>query len=347
MRYKLLGRSGLRVSELALGTMTFGDAWGWGADADESKKQFDLFAEAGGNFIDTSVNYTNGQAETILGGLLKSERQHFVVATKYSLTNPESRDPNSGGNSRKNMRQSVERSLQHLQTDYIDLLYLHIWDHMTPLEEIVRGMEDLVEQGKVNYVAFSDTPAYIVSAAVTMADLRGWSRLVGIQLPYALNRRDAERAEIPMAKAFDLAVMTWSILGAGVLLGKYAPGSTETTRMDKSAVKISAQTQNIIDTVASIAGEAAISKTQVCVNWIRQQARAEFIPILGARTAAQLQDNLDSLKCTLSDEHMQRLDAVSRIEYGFPRDFLEGGMRERVFGTTFNQIDNHRGNPVW
>src|SRR5450755_3914438 len=163
MRYKLLGRSGLRVSELCLGTMTFGDAWGWGASKDESKKQFDLFAQAGGNFIDTSVNYTDGQAETILGDLLQADRSHFVVATKYSLTNPDSKDPNSGGNSRKNMRQSVERSLKHLQTDYIDVLYLHAWDYMTPIEEVVRGMDDLVRQGKVNYVAFSDTPAYIVS----------------------------------------------------------------------------------------------------------------------------------------------------------------------------------------
>src|SRR5271157_4180541 len=311
MRYKLLGRSGLRVSELALGTMTFGDAWGWGADADESKKQFDLFAEAGGNFIDTSVNYTNGQAETILGGLLKAERAHFVLATKYSLTNPESHDPNSGGNSRKNMRQSVERSLQHLQTDYIDLLYLHIWDHMTPLEEVVRGMQDLVEQGKVNYVAFSDTPAYIVSAAVT------------------------------------LAVLPWGVLGQGILLGKYSSGSTETTRWDKSGVKISQQTQATIDCVAAVAAESGMTKTQVCVNWIRQSKRAEFIPVLGARTAVQLQESLDCLKYTLSDEHMQRLDAVSRIEYGFPRDFLEGDMRQRIFGSTFDQIDHPLDYPVW
>src|SRR5258708_4242294 len=205
MRYKLLGRSGLRVSELCLGTMTFGDAWGWGASKEEATRQFDLFAAADGNFIDTSVNYTDGQSETILGDLLKADRAHFVVATKFSLTNVKSRDPNSGGNSRKNMRQSVERSLKHLQTDYIDLLYLHAWDHMTPIEEVLRGMDDLVRQGKVNYVAFSDTPAYIVSAAITMADLRGWTRPIGLQLPYALNWRDAERAELPMAKQWDLA----------------------------------------------------------------------------------------------------------------------------------------------
>jgi aryl-alcohol dehydrogenase-like predicted oxidoreductase len=346
MRYQLLGRSGVRVSELCLGTMTFGDAWGWGADASESRKQFELFAEAGGNFIDTSVNYTNGQSETILGDLLKADRDHFVVATKFTLTTRPA-DPNFSGNSRKNMRRSVELSLRHLQTDYIDLLYLHAWDHMTPLEEVVRGMQDLVQQGKVNYVAFSDTPAWIISAANTMADLRGWSRFVGVQLPYALNRRDAERAEIPMAKQYDMAVLTWGILGQGVLLGKYSPGSTEQTRSDKSSVTVSDKTQQIIDTIAAIAQETGKTRTQVCVNWIRQQHRAQFIPILGARTTAQLQDNLDSVGWSLTDEHMARLDEVSRIEYGFPRDFVERDARSYIFGETFDQIDNHRGNPVW
>jgi aryl-alcohol dehydrogenase-like predicted oxidoreductase len=198
----------------------------------------------------------------------------------------------------------------------------------------------------INYVAFSDTPAYIVSAAVTMADLRGWSRFVGFQLPYALNRRDAERAEIPMAKEFDLAILAWSVLGQGILLGKYNAGSTEQTRRDKSTVQISDQVQAIIDTVATVAAETGMTKTQVCVNWVRQQKRAEFIPILGARTVAQHQDNLDSLKFTLSDDQMKRLDDVSRIEYGFPRDFIEGGARDLIFGKMFDQIDNHRGNPV-
>jgi aryl-alcohol dehydrogenase-like predicted oxidoreductase len=347
MRYKLLGRSGLRVSELCLGTMTFGDGWGWGAPPAESKRQFDTFAEAGGNFIDTSVNYTDGQSETILGDLLKADRDHFVLATKFTLTNPRNTDPNNGGNSRKNMRRSVERSLKHLQTDYIDLLYLHAWDHMTPIEEVLRGMDDLVRQGKVNYIAFSDTPAYIVSAAVTMADMRGWARFVGLQLPYALNRRDAERAELPMAKQFDLAVLPWGILGQGILLGKYSPGSTEQTRHDKNNVRVAEQTQGIIDTVAAIAAETGHSKTQVCVNWVRQQqARAEIIPILGARTTEQLQDNLASLTWALSDDHLKRLDDVSRIEYGFPRDFVEVGARQFIFGETYDSIDNHRGNPV-
>jgi len=347
MRYKLLGKSGLRVSELCLGTMTFGQKWGWGASSDESKKQFDLFAEAGGNFIDTSVNYTDGESESILGDLLQADRDHFVVATKYTLTNPASTDPNSGGNSRKNMMQSVERSLKRLKTEVIDLLYLHMWDHMTPLEEVLRGMDDLVRQGKVSYLAFSDTPAYIVSAANTMADLRGWSRFIGLQIPYSLSGRDAERAELPMAKQWDVAVLTWGILGQGVLLGKYNAGSTEQTRNDKNEVKISERVQKIVDEVAAIAQETGKSKTQVCVNWIRQQQnRAQLIPILGARTPEQLQDNLGSLDWSLTDEQLVRLDEVSRIDYGFPRNFLEGGARQFIFGATFDKIDNHRCNPV-
>ncbi|MBX3081770.1 MAG: aldo/keto reductase [Anaerolineae bacterium] len=347
MRYKLLGRSGLRVSELCLGTMTFGEGWGWGAAPDEAKRQFEMFAQDGGNFIDTSVNYVDGESETIIGDLLKGQRDHFVLATKFTLTGVNNTDPNMGGNSRKNMLHSVERSLKRLQTGYIDLLYLHAWDHMTPLEEVMRGMDDLVRQGKVNYVAFSDTPAYIVSAAVTMAELRGWARPIAFQLPYALNRRDAERAEIPMAKQFDLTVMAWGILGQGVLLGKYSAGSTEQTRQNKDNVKVSGQTQAIIDVIAAIAAETGMTRTQVCVNWLRQQQpRAEMIPILGARTAEQLRDNLDSLQHTLSDEHMKRLEAVSQIEYGFPRDFVELHARQFIFGKTFDSIDNHHGNPT-
>lgn len=347
MRYKLLGKSGLRVSELCLGTMTFGTAWGWGADLEESRRQLALFAEAGGNFVDTSVNYTDGQSETLLGQLLEGRRNQFVLATKYTLTNPHSSDPNSGGNSRKNMMQSVERSLKHLKTDVIDLLYLHMWDHMTPLEEVLRGMDDLVRQGKVNYLAFSDTPAYIVSAANTMADLRGWSRFVGLQIPYSLSNRSAERAELPMAKQWDVAVLPWGILGQGVLLGKYSANSTEQTRHDKSGVTVSERVQKIVDEIAAIAAETGKSKTQVCVNWVRQQqSRAQIIPILGARTTAQLHDNLDSLAWSLDDAQLQRLNDVSAIEYGFPRDFLEGGARSYIFGATFDKIDNHRGNPV-
>ena len=189
MRYKLLGRSGLRVSELSLGTMTFGDDWGWGANKDESKKMFDTFAEAGGNYIDTASLYTNGSSERHIGDFVKADRGHFVVATKYTLTpKPNQGDttsirPNDSGNHRKNMMQTVESSLKNLQTDYIDVLYLHAWDYMTPVEEVMRGLDDLVRMGKVLYVAISDTPAWVVAQANTLADLRGWSRFIGLQVP--------------------------------------------------------------------------------------------------------------------------------------------------------------------
>lgn len=338
MRYKLLGKSGLRVSELALGTMTFGEAWGWGASHAECRRMFERYAEVGGNFIDTSVNYTNGEAETILGDLLSADRNHFVVATKYTLTNPDSTDPNSGGNSRKNMMQSLERSLKRLKTDFVDILYLHVWDYTTPVEEVLRGLDDLVRQGKVNYIAISDSPAYIVAEANTMAELRGWSRFVGVQLPYSLARREIEREMLPMARHWDMAVMPFSMIGGGVLTGKYTE-SSEPTRFNREGMKISERTQNIIDAVREIAEATGRSRAQVAINWVRQQQKqALMIPILGARRLDQLEDNLAVLEWELSDEQLARLDEVSKIDLGFPHDWKANPY---VFGATYDRIDNH------
>ncbi len=339
MRYKLLGKSGLRVSELALGTMTFGEAWGWGASPEECGRMFERFAEAGGNFIDTSVNYTNGEAETILGNLLSADRDHFVVATKYTLTRPDSTDPNSGGNSRKNMRQSVERSLRRLKTDFIDLLYLHVWDYTTPVEEVMRGLDDLVRMGKVNYVAISDSPGFIVAEANTLAELRGWSRFVGVQLPYSLARREIEREMLPLARHWDMAVMPFSLIGGGVLTGKYTENTSEPTRFNREAMKVQERTQNIIEEVRKVAEETGRSRAQVAINWVRQQRSAQMIPILGARKLEQLEDNLAVLEWELSAEQLKRLDEVSRIDLGFPHDWHGSPY---VFGATFDKIDNHR-----
>ena len=338
MRYKLLGKSGLRVSELALGTMTFGEAWGWGAPPDECRKMIERFVEAGGNFIDTSVNYTDGEAETILGDLLQSSRDYFVIATKYTLTKPTSTDPNSGGNSRKNMMQSVERSLKRLRTDHIDLYYLHVWDYMTPVEEVLRGLDDLVRMGKVNYVAISDSPAYIAAEANAIAELRGWARFVGVQIPYSLADRGVEREILPMARHWDMTVMPWGLIEGGLLSGKYkAKGSTPTRYSD---VTISLRMQTIIDEVDRIAQETGRSMPQVAINWVRQQQhKARMIPILGARTDAQLQDNLAVLDWELSAEQLERLEKVSQIELGFPHDWHGNPY---VFGATFDKIDNHR-----
>ena len=341
MRYKLLGNTGLRVSELCLGTMTFGETWGWGASRDESKLMFDLFAEAGGNFIDTSVNYTDGTSETFLGELIGSERERFVVASKYTLTKPDDSDPNGGGNSRKNMMKSFERSLRRLRTDYLDIFYLHMWDYMTPVEEVMRGIDDLVKSGKVLYVAVSDTPDWIVAEANTLANLRGWSRFVGLQIPYSLLDRAVERALLPMARHWDMAVMPWGLLESGLLSGKFFSRPTEPTRIDPTKLELSEKARSVVNEVQKIANESGRSMSQVAINWVRQQQnKSQIIPIVGARNQTQLKDNLGVLEWTLNDDQLKRLDEVSKIEMGFPHDFLEGN--EYIFGSTYNKIDTHR-----
>src|ERR1044071_9778865 len=237
MKYRLLGNSGLRVSEAALGTMTFGEEWGWGAAKDEARKVYDAFREAGGNFIDTANLYTNGTSETFLGEFMKGHRESVVMATKYTNAVP-GKDPNAAGNQRKNMVQSVEASLKRLQTDYIDLYWVHIWDGLTPVEEVMRGLDDLVRQGKVMYAGISDAPAWWIAQANTLAELRGWSRFAGLQIEYSLIQRTVERELVPMAKALDLGVTAWSPLSSGVLTGKYhGHGSSEGGRMTSDMVK--------------------------------------------------------------------------------------------------------------
>ncbi|HUU47136.1 MAG TPA: aldo/keto reductase, partial [Acidobacteriota bacterium] len=220
MRYKLLGHSGLRVAEISLGTMTFGEDWGWGADPAECRRQLDVYVDRGGNFIDTANRYTNGTSEKIVGNLIADRRERFVVATKYTLSmDPD--DPNASGNHRKNMVQSLEASLKRLKTDYIDLYWLHAWDFMTPVDEVMRALDDLVRAGKILYIGISDTPAWIVSRANTMAELRGWNRFVGLQIEYSLIERTPERDLLPMARELDLAIAAWAPIGGGVLTGKY------------------------------------------------------------------------------------------------------------------------------
>jgi aryl-alcohol dehydrogenase-like predicted oxidoreductase len=341
MRYKLLGKSGLRVSELCLGTMTFGETWGWGASKEESRKQFDYFAEVGGNFIDTSVNYTDGTSEEFVGEFLASAgRENFVVATKYTLTKPDSTNPNSGGNSRKNMRQSVERSLKRLRTDYIDLYYLHMWDYMTPVEEVMRGLDDLVRAGKVLYVAISDSPAYIAAEANTLADLRGWSRFMGLQVPYSLLDRAVERDLLPMARHWEMTVLPWGVLEAGILTGKFLKQGTDPTRINREELNLSERSMKVVLEVQTVAEETGRSMAQVAINWIRQQPKAQMIPILGARTIEHLRDNMAVLDWKLTDEQWKRLDDASKIDLGFPHGFLDGN--QYVYGATFDKIDNHR-----
>ncbi len=329
MRYKLFGRSGLRVSELALGTMTFGEDWGWGASHAVSQQLFETYAAAGGNFIDTANRYTEGTAEKYVGEFIHADREHFVLASKYTLKMRPG-DPNFGGNHRKNLVQSVRASLKRLNTDYLDVLWVHAWDFTTPVEEVLRGLDDLVRQGLALYVGISDTPAWVVSRANAIADLRGWTPFVGLQIRYSLADRAAERDLLPMARALDLAVTPWSVLGAGVLTGKYNA---------EAGAAIARELQ-------AVAQAAGCTPSQAAIAWVRQQAaprHAPIIPLLGATTVAQLQDNLGALSVTLAPEHRARLDAVSALELGFPHDFLAGAsVRDLVFAGTYDQIDNHR-----
>jgi aryl-alcohol dehydrogenase-like predicted oxidoreductase len=341
MRYKLLGSSGLRVSELALGTMTFGTDWGWGADRDEARRIFTHYAEAGGNFIDTACNYTNGSSEEFVGDFISGARARYVVATKYTLTKDPT-DPNAGGNSRKSMVQTLEGSLRRLGTDYVDLFWLHAWDALTPVEEIMRGLDDLVRAGKVLYVGVSDTPAWVISRANMLAELRGWSPFVAVQVPYNLLNRDIEHEIVPMAAALQLTITPWGLLSGGKLTGKYSGGAAASTQRDSETV-VTEHERPIIELVMQIAAEIGCTPSQVAVAWVRQQRPAAMLPIIGARTAAQVADNLAVLNVTLSKDQLARLDAASRPTPIFPGEFLAGDtVQNLIFGQSRGRIDSHR-----
>ncbi len=337
MRYKLLGRSGLRVSELCLGTMTFGEDWGWGASKEDSRKIFDMFSEAGGNFIDTASNYTNGTSERYVGEFVASDRDYFIIATKYTLRRPGSnpKDLNAGGNQRKNMMRTVEASLKRLNTDYIDLLYLHVWDFTTPVDEVLRGLDDLVRSGKILYVGISDTPAWIASQAQVIAELRGWSRFVAYQGEYNLLERGIERDVLPMTRALGMTVLAFSLLAGGVLTGKFnRPAAPEEHTRARSA---SEQERAAAEAVLQVAAETGYTASQVAINWVRQQSE-HIIPVLGARRLAQIEDNLGALGFSLSEEHLARLSAVNPPASEFPHSFWNDFVRrELIFG---EQVDN-------
>jgi aryl-alcohol dehydrogenase-like predicted oxidoreductase len=338
MRYKLLGRSGMRVSELALGTMTFGDAWGWGAPPEESRKIFDLFVDAGGNFVDTSCNYTNGQSEELVGEFTETDREHFVIATKYSLT-ARREDPNAGGNHRKNMVHTLEHSLRRLRTDYVDVLYLHMWDFTTPVDEVLRAMDDLVRAGKVLHVGFSDSPAWMVSYAVATAAVRGWARPVAIQGPYSIADRALERDLLPMAKELEMASTLWGLLEGGVLTGKYDEAEADAGPRRYGGEQGEAELR-LGREVRAVAAELGRSPAQVAINWARQRSLGTLIPILGARTEEQMRDDLGVLEFELPEEAVQRLTEAAPFELGFPHSFLSSrGVRELIFGETYDLID--------
>jgi aryl-alcohol dehydrogenase-like predicted oxidoreductase len=326
--------------------MTFGEDWGWGTAKDEARKVYDAFREAGGNFIDTANLYTNGASESFLGEFMQGHRPSVVLATKYTNAAPGT-DPNAAGNQRKNMVQAVEASLKRLQTDYIDLYWVHIWDQLTPVEEVMRGLDDLVRAGKVLYVGISDAPAWWIAQANTLASLRGWSAFIGLQIEYSLIERTVERELIPMAKALNIGVTAWSPLAGGILTGKYhgqaasnqngEPGRMSGEMM-KDFLPEQQRADRVVAAVKTVADEAGSSLAQVALAWLGSRP-VPVIPIIGARKLSQLQDNLASFDLTLESDQVKTLDEASAIELGFPYDlygkelprtFMYGGMEKQI-----------------
>jgi aryl-alcohol dehydrogenase-like predicted oxidoreductase len=324
MKYRLLGSSSIRVSELGLGTMTFGTAWGWGADRDQSGRILDLFLDRGGNLVDTASNYTDGESEELLGELLGDRRERIVLATKYTLTGAPD-DPNAGGNHRLNLVRSLDRSLRRLRTDRID--------------EVVSALDDLVAAGKVVAIGISDTPAWVISRAVAIAEIRGWARPAAIQLPYSLGSRDPERELLPMAAGLGLAVTAWGILGGGVLTGKYAGGSSGPRRYGDH--KPGEARLRVATAVATVANGIGATPAQVAIAWLLGRRPAvNLVPLLGARTAAQLDENLGALDLELDTGALARLEQASAIPLGFPSEFLaDQEVVELIFGRTRSLID--------
>lgn len=340
MRYKLLGNSGLRISELCLGTMTFGLEWGWGSDKKESQAVFDTYTNAGGNFFDTANLYTEGTSEKWLGEMIASDRDHYVLATKYALKDKLG-DPNFAGNHRKNMMRSVHDSLNRLNTDYIDLLWIHAWDFTTRPEEVMRGLDDLISRGLVHYIGISDAPAWIVSQCNTMADLRNWNKFAALQVEYSLLQRSPEADLLPMAKAFDLAITPWAPLAGGALTGKYLKNENagrvkqESARRSKYALSVAAK-------VVEIAQKLEVSPARLAIQWTRQRDQ-QVIPIVGARTPEQLSDSIKCIDLHIPEPELKELNEVSAITLGFPHEFLySDNVKEVLFAGEQNKVDNHR-----
>ena len=324
MRYTTFGRrAGLRVSEYALGTGNFGTGWGAGTERDEAKAIFDRFVEAGGNFIDTADTYQVGQSEQLVGEFIHQDRDDLVLATKFTVGATPERKLSRTGNARKNLRISVEESLTRLDTDYIDVLWVHYPDALTPIEEVLRGLDDLVSQGKILYAAFSNFPAWRVSRASLLADLSGWAPVAGIQVEYSLVERTADRELLPMAEALGLGVTLWSPLGGGLLTGKYRQ-STEGRLSDWGNLvhtETDAQTTQVVDAVIETAEQVGRTPAQVATAWVRERARrlaAPAVPIIGPRRLSQLDDYLAALTLNLTDEQYDRLDEVSQVALGVP-----------------------------
>ena len=323
LRYRIFGQTGLRVSSIALGTGNFGKGWGYGAERAEAQKVYTSYREAGGNFVDTADQYQFGQSEEMVGDFIASEREDIVLATKFSLGDSLESGLQRTGNSRKAMIQSVEASLRRLKTDRLDLLWVHMPDAVTPVEEIARGLDNLIRAGKILYSGLSDFPAWRVATAATLTESRGWAPISAVQLEYSLVERTAERELLPMAVAFNLGKVVWSPLGGGLLTGKYRKG--ETGRAQGLGAVIHSESDErktaTVDEVLAISKETGLPAGQIAIAWVLAKG---LLPIIGPRTLEQLVDNLASVEAQLSEEQIQRLDRISAITLGFPHDVVAG-----------------------
>ena len=344
MDYFTLGRTGLRVSRLALGTMTFGEDWGWGASEDGAREIFDAYVEAGGNFFDTADMYVGGKSEEMLGKFVADHgmRDRAVIATKFSY-NAEPGNPNAGGNSRKNVLRALEGSLRRLGTDYVDLYILHTWDQLTRPEEVMRAMDDLVASGKVRHVALSDVPAWYAMRAQTIAEFRGYEPVAALQMEYSLAERTIEGEYTDLATRYDMGLMVWSPLASGLLSGKYKPseeggkpsgeGRLATMAGSGNATfdKFTDRNWRIAEVLETVAKEADRSMAQVALNWVANRPGVSSV-LIGATKLRQIQDNLGALDFTLTDDQRQRLDEVSDPGLGFPYSFFKPEMAAMMTG---------------
>jgi aryl-alcohol dehydrogenase-like predicted oxidoreductase len=320
MRHKLFGTSGLRVSELFLGAMTFGEQGGVGAPPEECRRIVGAYADAGGNVIDTAINYRGGASEEILGAVMDGRRDRFVLATKYTVSRDRD-DPNAAGNHRKNLRLSLETSLRRLRTDYIDIYWVHMWDRHTPAEETMRALDEQVRAGKILYIGISDTPAWLISRANTLADWHEWTAFAGVQAPYSLLWRDIEREMLPMAESLGLTVAAWSPLADGILSGKFTGTSAAENGARIDPATLSQHQHAVAAAVQEVAASLGATPAQVAIAWTRARSRA-IHPIIGARRLDQLLDNLGAADLELPDEAVTRLDSITELDLGFPATFI-------------------------
>lgn len=340
MRYRLLGKSGLRVSQVALGTMTFGTAADWSRPEEECRPVFDAFVEAGGNFLDTANMYTGGESERIVGRMVAPDRDRFVIASKYANAVPGSGDPNAAGMHRKSLTRSLDASLKRLGVDYIDLYFVHWWDFTTPVEEVQRALDDAVSTGKILHVGLSDVPAWVVARAQTFHDLRGLVPVTAMQLEYSLVQRSIEREHLPLAQAHDIGVTAWSPLAGGILTGKYtrAASTDGSKRMDSMQLQpLDDRNRAIAEAVDKIADGIGVTSSQLALAWMMARG---VVPIVGATRADQLTESLAATEIALSDDTLKALDAASAFDAGHPYNMLEWDMPMALgYGGMFDQID--------